>query len=120
MSDQQTTLFGSVSLADRLRRRGVNMDWYKKHPEKGILPHALQFKDITPRQWRAINHMQAKGFCVQASTLPNINFKHLDTGERFTFTIDQLLEEYDQDRKEDARMHASTKRIMANNSKRLS
>lgn len=63
----------------------------------------MQFCSLTPRQFRAINNMAAKGLRLQMSTLPNVTFIQKDTGEICTFTIDELIEEYDTDRKEEAR-----------------
>jgi hypothetical protein len=63
----------------------------------------LYFTDLTPRQMRAIKNMTDKGLVLQISTLPTITFIQKDTGEVCIFTIEELCEEYDYDRKEEAR-----------------
>lgn len=71
----------------------------------------LKFSDLSRRQWRAIHNFCNKGFVPELSVLPNINFRNRDTGEVETHSLDDLLVEYDQDRRENARVRKAEKRL---------
>jgi recombinational DNA repair ATPase RecF len=52
-----------------------------------------------------------KGFTLQLSRLPNIEFVNKDTREIEVRQLDDLIAEYDQDRREDARARKSEQRL---------
>lgn len=71
----------------------------------------LNMADLTPRQRRAIRNFCDKGFVVQISRLPNVEFRNRETQEIEILTLEQLLAEYDQDRRENNRSRLAERRI---------
>mgnify|MGYP006935494213 CR=1 FL=1 len=68
----------------------------------------------TRRRMNAIKWLCAKGYAPMLGGLKNLNNFQLvntDTREVETFNIDQVLSEYDQDRKDEARARAAAKRL---------
>jgi hypothetical protein len=62
--------------------------------------------------------MADKGLSLQMSTLPNVTFIQRDTGEICTFTIEELLQEYDFDRREKARARKAEQPYLRNQARK--
>lgn len=76
---------------------------------------ALEIKQRNAIKWKL-----TQGYRPVIGGLRNLHGIELqvkDTNEVETFDIDELVGEYDQQRKEDARARAAEKRIMANTAK---
>lgn len=80
--------------------------------EKLDMPvHKRMQQHPTPREMRAVGNFVGKGYRVEMSRWPKYTFTNKDSGEVETLHISELLAEYDQDRRDEARARASAARL---------